>query len=100
MAGEARVGPGLRGGQQLRLRSEDHVRRFGWIILVLLAFAVAALAAGCARVAFHPMLRLVDGKHVSAGLVMTEGTFLVTVKRPIRLGNRGRDPEKNQGKCT
>ena len=80
MAGEARVGPGLRGGQQLRLRAENHFRRFGWILLVLHALAVAALAARCARVAFDAMLRLVDGKDVSAGFVVTQGAFLVTLK--------------------
>ncbi len=60
--------------------SEYDFGRFGWIFLVLHALAVAALAARCARVAFHAVLSLVDGKHVSAGLVVTEGAFLITVK--------------------
>jgi hypothetical protein len=65
---------------------------------MLLALAVAGLAARRARVAFHPVLGLVDGKHMSAGLVVTEGAFLITVKGPIGLGYRGHYPDKTQDK--
>jgi hypothetical protein len=33
---------------------------------------------------------------MSADLVMTEGAFLVTIKKTINLGYRGHHPDKNQ----
>ena len=80
MAREAGFGSGFNGRQLFRPRAEDHIGRFGWIILVPRALAVATLAPGCTRVAFHTMLGLVNGKHMSAGIVVTEGAFLIALK--------------------
>ena len=99
VAGEASGIAVFDGGLFLRFGAEDYVRRAGTrIFLVFGALAMATLATGSARVAFHSMLRLVDRQHGSApALIVAHRALLVAFQGPIGLSSNGR--QAGQAQC-
>ena len=98
MTGETSGIAALDGGLFLRFRAEDYVRRAATrIFLVFGTLAMATLASGSARVAFHTVLRLINRQHGSApALVVARRALFVTFQGPIGFCPDGHQSGKAQ----